>query len=92
MSALHPELAVFEKEWSEQHRKAEQFTQLAIGDNGKQLWKRLVMNRQEALQNVKQLVSDHSYLIHFADYVSTPNNPLSAAIQNWERHLYEAAE
>ena len=65
---------------------------MAIADNGQQLWKRLVLNRQETLQNVKQLVSDHSYLIHFAEYVSTPNNQLSVAIQNWERHLYEAAE
>lgn len=66
--------------------------QLAIGDNGRLLWKRLIINRQETLQNVKKLVTDHSYLNHFAEYVSTPTNPLSVAIQNWERHLNEAAD
>ena len=66
--------------------------QMAISDNGRQLWKRLVLCRQEALQKVKQLASDHSYLIHFSEYVSTPNSQLSVAVQTWERHLFEVSE
>ena len=47
------ELELFEKEWEQRYRTDQQFMQMAISDNGRQLWKRLALNRQEALQKVK---------------------------------------
>ena len=67
---------------------------LAISDNGKGLWKQLVLCRQELLQTISQRVLETSKLNEeiFQAHITTPNSHLSQAAHCWESHIEEIAK
>jgi len=67
---------------------------LAISDNGKQLWKRLVLCRQHLLGTISQRVIETSRLNDeiFRAHITTPNSKLSQAAQTWENQFEEIAK
>ena len=80
------EMLYLQKNWQKNMLIEKLFMMLGVAENGKPLWKHLMLNRQRLLNDVKSQILESQSMINnvFAAHLTTPNNKLSLAASTWE--------